>query len=353
MNTLFVLLLFFSQIFHCSIYLIQTKFRFMVKPSFILFLSFLIAPFACKQPHSKSAEEFKNFSSVSIHELTKLIAHDNVLTSDAVGIAGSRPAQWERYEQLSARATAEELVTLTSDNNAVVRCYAFQALAQRKTEDLFPIVLQHLSDTETVRTMYGCIIGSQTVGDFFLETINGDDGNSRLTMGQKKTVDSLLLFDKNNQLQARNVMLSELQPLAQYYQRLRQLSVEEQNKLAVMVLAKYRKPQDKPLIEKLLAEPADQTLGLAAVVNFPDASFYPVLQQLMLKQIKKDTDNNDKRVELLYQAIVRYKTPASKQLLQTALASVKGMQLAYHSDYLYQALKIYPDSMYNGLLKKS
>lgn len=272
----------------------------------------------------------------------------------AVGIAGERPKQWDRYEALHSKATDKELLALTNDTNAVVRCYAFQAFVTRNKTDIFPIVVQHLSDTTTVHTLFGCLGGSQKAGDFFLETITetrGNDNFQRLTEKQRAIVDSLLLFDNGSRLKARDELLAEIEPLEKYYKRIRQLATEENNKMAFVALSKFKKQEDKSLIKQLLKDTDSQTYGFSAVVNFPDRSFFPVLQQTLTNEVTKDNSGNDRRLQLLYEAIVQYKDQTSRQLLQSILREAKGMQSIYHSDYLHQALKKYPASIYDGLLK--
>jgi len=319
----------------------------MVRLPIIWIFAFLVGLFACKGRQDK-------LSSPSIDEITREIAETNVLMGDAVGIAGERPKQWDRYDILRSNATDSELLALTNDTNAVVRCYAFQALVARSKTDLFPIVVQRLSDTTTVHTLYGCIGGSQKAGDFFLETITeirSNDKFQRLTGKQKAIIDSLLLFDNSSKLEARDKLLTEIQPLEKYYKRIRQLATEENNKMAFVALSKYKRPEDKPLIEQLLKDIDSQTYGFSAVVSFPDRSFFPVLQQTLRNEVTKDNGGNDRRLQLLYQAIVQYKDQTSRKLLQSVLKEAKGMQAIYHADYLHQALKKFPSAIYDGLLK--
>jgi hypothetical protein len=319
----------------------------MVRQPTIVIFAIIVGLFACEGKQNK-------LSSTSIREIARDIAKSNILMGDAVGIAGNRPRQWGRYEVLRLTATDKELLGLTNDTNGVVRCYAFQALSERNTTKLFPIILQHLSDTGTVQTLYGCLVGFQKVGDFFLETITEtENGNSlyQLTDIQKALVDSLLLFESDSKLKARDNLLLKIEPLEKYYQRIRQIALVEDNKIALVALSKYKRQTDKPLIAELLKDVGNQSYGFAAVVNFPDPTFFPALRETLQKEIKSNNGNNDKRLQLLYQAIVQYKDQPSRQLLQSALHEAKGMQSIYNYDYLYQALKLYPAPIYNGLLK--
>src|SRR5689334_6569556 len=131
----------------------------------ISFLSFavVIILLACKGKQegiSSGREALKALGLVhdtfSLKALVVDIAKTNVLMGGAVGIEGRRPEQWDRFDLLRVKATDKELIDLTDDTNAVVRCYAFQALAAKNYVDVYPIVLCHLSDTTTVHTLNGC-----------------------------------------------------------------------------------------------------------------------------------------------------------------------------------------------------
>src|SRR5687768_2903466 len=101
----------------------------MIKQHLILSSFLLLGLLACKEHENRS-------SSKSISQLTNEIAKDNVLKGSAVGIAGEKPEQWKRYEELKSWTTEADLIALTNDTNAVLRCYAFQALAEKGTTDL-------------------------------------------------------------------------------------------------------------------------------------------------------------------------------------------------------------------------
>lgn len=287
----------------------------------------------------------------SLKMLVADIAKTNVLMGGAVGIDGGRPEQWSRFDLLRAKATDQELIALTDDTNAVVRCYAFQALAEKNYVDVYPIVICHLSDTATVRTYNGCLIGSKKAGDLMLDEVYskcGQDGNRHLDPGQRAVVDSLLIYENDNRLEKRNMVLSGIEPLKCYYKGVRRLAIVEKNKAAVVALSKYRKKNDIPIIKEFLNDPASQKFGFAAVKNFPDPSFYPYLEKALKDEIKNDNEND---VQELYYAIVQYKNKASRELLKFALSEAKDMKYIHHSDYLSQALREYPAPIYEGLVK--
>lgn len=314
----------------------------------ISFLSFavVIILLACKGKQERSSSD-----TFSMRALVADIAKENVLMGAAVGIDGRRPEQWSRFEVLRAKATDQELIALTDDTNAVVRCYAFQALAEKNYVDVYPIVICHLSDTATVHTVNGCLSGSKKAGDFMLDEVYstcGQDGNRHLNSNQRAVVDSLLIYGNNNRLDKRNTVLSRIEPLKRYYIGVRQLATVENNKDAIVALSKYRKRDDIPIIKEFLNDPGSQKLGFAAIKNFPDPSFYPYLEKALKDKIKND---NGSDVQELYYAIVQYKNKASRELLKLALSEAKDMQYIYHSDWLSQALREYPAPIYEGLVK--
>lgn len=325
--------------------------RYLMKKLVILSIA-IIALFACKEKQRGRTSASED-SSAQVSTVVAGIAGTNVLMGPAVGIAGSRPEQWDRFEILQAKATNEELFALTSDTNAVVRCYAFQALADKNHVNVFPVMLRHLSDTVSVHTLYGCLGGSEKVGDFMLNKIYPGDGDGgsmgfRLSRTQRAIIDSLLLYVPDNRLDKRDMVISRLDPLARYYPRIRQLATTEKSAAAIEALAKYKKQQDIIFIEELLKDSNSQQLGFAAVKNFPDRSFYPYLEKALKDRIK---NNKDSHVQELYYAIVQYKDKTSKQLLEFALRETKDMQYLRHSDFLSQALREYPAKIYEGVVK--
>lgn len=326
----------------------------------LLFFAVVITLLACKgkQEGRPSANDVIRESglssdkrSLSFRAIVTEIAKTNVLMGRAVGFAGSRPEQWDRYVALRSMATDEELLALTSDTNAVVRCYAFQALAEKNKYGLFIVVLRHLSDTAKVHTLYGCLGGSEKVGDFILGKISsrcGSDGNFCMSSSQRAIVDSLLLYGSDNRLDARERLLVEMKPLVKYYIPVRRLVTEGCSKTAIVALSKYRKQQDIPLIKELLKDASSQELGFVAVKNFPDRSFYTYLEKALKDKIENSKDGG---LQELYYALVQYKDSASKQLLKYALSEAKDMQYIYNSDCLSQALREYPAKIYEGIVK--
>jgi hypothetical protein len=96
-------------------------------------LLLMIACSACKSDAQLIGKTQQPVLSKKLKTLLHKMAAENVLMGSGVGFAGIRPEQWDRYEKLSRMATDDQLLALTNDTNAVVRCYAFQALVTAGT----------------------------------------------------------------------------------------------------------------------------------------------------------------------------------------------------------------------------
>jgi hypothetical protein len=76
---------------------------------------------------------------------------------------------------LRSKAKTGELIRLTNYSNPTVRCYAFWALVIDKHKvDLNSIIAHHLSDKKDVTTLFGCIMETMNVIDFFIEAASGN-----------------------------------------------------------------------------------------------------------------------------------------------------------------------------------
>ena len=109
--------------------------------------------------------------SAKVLRLANQIEGVNQLMDEAVYEAGIKPEQYEYFEQLMAIGTEKEIVVLTDHPNAVVRCYAFWALAKKKSPFTVPVLKKHLKDEAQVKTQFGCLGGIQTVAEFMFEVV--------------------------------------------------------------------------------------------------------------------------------------------------------------------------------------
>lgn len=285
------------------------------------------------------------------------IAEENVYCSSAVGFAGEETKQWKRFERLQRDANDMELKYLTSHKNPVVRCYAFQALADRNNSEIFEILIDHLNDDENVSTFIGCIVSSQLVGDFFLNAVNPKyipETEYELNERNQRILDSLVLFETDAKLLARSWLLQDVEPKPAYYEKLKEVYVKEKDPYSLIALARYKKEEDQELITSWLEndETNKQSIGLKAISNWPDAFFYPFVEMIHEQEINKSTGFNYSLIRELYMVLVQYKNAKSRDLILKTLSNTEGATLEYHKQYIWLALTKHPDASYQGIIEK-
>ncbi len=92
------------------------------------------------------------------------MAEYNKYESQYVGFAATKSKQYNRFEELLATATSEQLLSLAADHqNAVVRVYAFKALRQRKAAISPALSEKFKADQSKVTMVMGCVHGTKTV----------------------------------------------------------------------------------------------------------------------------------------------------------------------------------------------
>ncbi|PUZ30021.1 hypothetical protein DCM91_00635 [Chitinophaga costaii] len=157
----------------------------------------------------------------------------------AIGEDGYTSPQWYRFEALCKAATRQELHDLVNDDHPVLSCYAFRALANRLDSAVFPILLAHLHDTAKVSTQSGCIVMEDFVGDFFIRTVTQKhlvSPSYMLNEVQHHVLDSILLYDKQMVLNAKDGLLSSMKPNPTYYARIKEIAVKQHNEVALLAL---------------------------------------------------------------------------------------------------------------------
>jgi hypothetical protein len=116
--------------------------------------------------HLTYAQELNTKLSHQIKSIVKDMAKYKRIDSEAVGFAGTRTKQYDRFIKLTHIATTEELVLLMDHKSPVVRGYSFWALAKLNYSDLEKIFKAHKNDTEYVDELDGCIGGKIPLIDF-------------------------------------------------------------------------------------------------------------------------------------------------------------------------------------------
>ncbi|MEM6263854.1 MAG: hypothetical protein AAGI38_15175, partial [Bacteroidota bacterium] len=275
----------------------------------------------------------------------------------AVGYGGERPQQYDNFIELKQAAEKEELLQLTDHSNPTVRCYAFWALTFDPTVELYPIVLDHLSDEQSVTTQLGCIRGGKPVGDFFLDKATpfiDEIAPNKLDTFQLAAIDSILIH-RPSKLFARAEAIERAKTTESMYTVIRMLVLEEKNEEALVKLASYKRDQDVKVIlsfrDASNSGDGDVFFTYKAINQFPHPDFFPFLEANLRNTFDKTHYNH--HWQELYRAIAKYKNNKSVALLYLPLSKVQDKYIReYHMDYLSQALSEVRAPIYNDLLWK-
>lgn len=283
--------------------------------------------------------------------LVDSIAEDDALDFPYVGYATTSYPPVRRLYQLKTIAYSQELLALTADSRPIIKCAAFVALCTKDSVDVIPIVIDHLSDTSIVAQRSGCSVSYRMTGDYFLEALSYyslTKGSNYYTNNQSRLsyIDSLLFYAPNIRLAYKESKIKAINGDSLYYNRIREIAIKERMPVAVLALAKYRKQQDKQIIECYFAEEETQYYAIWAVREFPDTSFYPLLVQVFEKEWKRKYYNNAKW-RILYQALAQYPGAQTVALFDKAIDARKKHRHEYAARYLAMAVSKYPDALFS------
>lgn len=300
-----------------------------------------------------------NYDETKISSKTKTavkkITKVNELMSSAVYSSGTRPKQWDNFEELKISASIEELIELTNHPNGVVRSYSFWALSLTKNVDLFSIIKTHLNDYELINTQFGSIGGQEMVGDFFIQIMTPqyiDLDSDKMDSKEMKELDSLLIYQPNK-LSSRYNAINRAEPTENLYLKIRELVIKEKNQSALITLAKYQKEQDIQIIMNFRDEKDEGEDGFyftyVAMQQFPRKEYIPLLES----NLKKTLDNTRFSTEWreLYKAIASFKNEKALELLNIPFTEVQYKKLKrYHIDFVFNAILEFQDPLYDNLL---
>lgn len=321
------------------------------KLTFILTTSIIIA---CGGSGSKVEIPKTTINSINLDTLPELkrivdsIAKGNSVESSHIGEAGSPSEQYAKYEQLKSIATIKQLTMLTDHQNSAVRCYAFQALATNKADNVFNVLLNHLNDTSSVYTLSGCVGGNSFTGDYFIDVVTPnyiDTQLYKLSPNERQTLDSILLYDKSIKLSAKSGLLEKLKPTPENYDRIKELVTIERNESALRVLGKYRKQSDKELIASFFKDEKSQLSALYAVREFPDDYFYPYVKNVFEQEWKQKLYDYGKW-RICYQALAKFPKPETLELFDRTTKSKDEFRHETLCSFLLIAITKYPNKLY-------
>jgi len=105
--------------------------------------------------------------------LMEMAAHDRY-ESGRIGFAATKSKQYERFEQLAAVATPEQLLDLAANHKSgVVRLYALQAMQKQKIHIPESLQAQFKNDTTRVKIFIGCVMNTKPISALIREGFIG------------------------------------------------------------------------------------------------------------------------------------------------------------------------------------
>ncbi len=320
-----------------------------LKFSFLLSLLVVFISFGCVKKNNSETSKLSKKTIAIVRRIEKV----NVLMGSAVYSSGTRPKQYENFEDLKKNASIEELKALTDHANGVVRCYSFWALSDYKEADLFSIVKEHITDDTPIETLFGCIKSKEKVGDFFINVVTPEYvGTDVKKLNEKEfaTLDSLLIYRENN-LDSRFRAIENAPPTELLYPKVRELVIKQNIQTALVTLAKYKKDSDIKLILKNNDSDNGYFYTYKAIQKFPDPSFFPLLEKNL--NLTLNDDHYDGEWLQLYTAIATYKNQKSLELLKIPFTKVKYQDIKkYHIHFVYEAILANKSKIYDDLLWK-
>ncbi len=298
-------------------------------------------------------------------EVARLV--DSIIVGGCHNDDAYRSKEWRFFDTLRGVATSDELISLTDHPHPVVRCYAFDALLDRKSPEVFRILLKHLTDRSEVQTTSADISMSEMVGDYMIfasnvglmepadrETSKVSDRVSRaerkIIVHWRKSLDSVLLFDTSIRLMARNYMLENIQPIPSNYNRIREIATAENNEYAAVALARYRRQSDISIIMRLFVY-GKPYFAARAVRHFPDSAFFSFLVRCFQQECD-DSASMGEPFDELYLALANYPTSQTYHLFEQSLSRCNEYARRDREVYLLVAITKFPNPIFQPLRKK-
>ncbi len=293
---------------------------------------------------------------VRINEIREFKGFDNtpVAHSDSFRIKMySRPNRvynsYHPYQFLRDTARTEDLILLLNDENQFVRTYAFAALSRRKI-DLFPLLLEHLSDSAKFYVAVNDYGYQASTADMMIQYVLDE-----LTIGQKDSIQNLILSKYDNLEVTKNILLFH-EPIPDHYECIKRIAKSgHQGKFALVALSRYQNSADLELIK--------EGFNLTDYYNGYKV-FFMAIEEFNHKEFKEDLINykssinkgfNYQGYDYYFNALAKYSDPECLNVIrefvefddyQSDIYKLKSLRL------LWRSLKKYNCPEYHPLIKQ-
>jgi hypothetical protein len=103
---------------------------------------------------------------LEMQRLAARMVKSNKVILGGVGFSGVETSEYSSYKQLLAIAPDSFWIRLSYSRNPVARVYAFEALFDRKSPDLFSIAERLKNDSSSVEEWSGCVEMPERIDEF-------------------------------------------------------------------------------------------------------------------------------------------------------------------------------------------
>lgn len=220
------------------------------------------------------------------------------------------------------------------DESIVSRLYALQILTKRNNLNRIKIVFNTISDTSKIRIKNN----EKKSPKIYFDNVNNAQLNiitKQLKYKEKVLIDSFLIYneDAKNLTYLKN-MFKTLPPMDKYYDVLRNKYIQG-CLYALIMIAKYKKEQDKELINDCLKNNVNTQnnlykydslfdIALEAVKIWPDEYFKKNIEIICEKKFNnKEYISFGKTTVLLIQVLLAYSSEWSEKLLREAIRNCR------------------------------
>ena len=257
-------------------------------------------------------------------------------------------------QQLMYKASSDEMLAKQAQyaKKPSKRVAAYYGLASRRSDRCFDVLLNEITDKDSLWISWGDLWGKATVSELMLN-ISFED-SLLFTKEQKITIDSAIVFGSGLEHLDKSGSASRLFGYDGLYERIRELYLSGDSNL-LPILADYKNPGDIPLIVDALREYRLFDYGeidygenhtdifgrtdeaLAAVMNWPNDTFVPLLEELKDSCLFQGYSYYHREV-LFYKAVMAYDNDWAYSLIEDLFENKEVYSLRDDEDeILYRA----------------
>lgn len=251
----------------------------------------------------------------------------------------SRPCHVIRssLNKIDSLATDKEIEGLARRHSTpIVRLYMFQLLLKRNVGSCMDIAIHQIRDTSSVEV--DDTAGFTSYGTYYPDRIN----NVRINLLTSSCKDENLAALYSVLLHSYGIkdilyykeLFKKIPAKPEYYNIIRKHYIEYGNAYALIALAKYRKEQDKKLINDALLGYSQKPvpcgfdnmrdIALYAIGEWPDDAYIDALKRFSNNYLFDEYVSFGKTLRLVFKALMTYDDDWSRQLIRKSIDFMKG-----------------------------